>query len=286
MQRLLLALACFGLMVAGCATTPVTTVAPPKLAGLPEASTHRFMFDSAGGKAEGYVSRPKGKGPFPLMVLLHGHSWVGIGARRLLPVADLFANEVCYASLAVSLPGYGDTQVPAGATPVATRQVVHDAVAIAKQLPWVDPQRLYFYGFSRGAVVAAALINQTSGVKGALLLSGAYDLPRLYRDTSNSWLRKLLNPNGDAEPKLQNLLNETDSWPGATLILHGGQDSLIPPAQANLLDERLQALGKSHRLVLYPEHGHRLPLREIRPVALQFLKENGGSACAADANDP
>lgn len=282
MQRFLLALSLLGLLGGGCAV--VTNVATRDLAGLPEASTHRFMFDSADGKAEGYITRPKGQGPFPLMVLLHGHSLVGIGARRLLPAAELFASEVCHASLTISLPGYGDTDVPAGPTPEATRQVVHDAVAIAKKLPWVDPQRLYFYGFSRGAVVAAALINQTPGVKGALLQSGAYDLPRLYRETSNSWLRKLLNPKGEADPKLQNLLNETAGWPGATLILHGAQDSLIPPLQANLLDARLQALGKPHRLVLYPEYGHRLPLREISSEALKFLKDNGGSACAT--NDP
>src|SRR5512132_359838 len=248
MQYLLLALSLFGVLAAGCAS--VTTVAPRELAALSEASTRRFLFDSADGKAEGYFTRPKGKGPFPLMVLLHGHSLVGIGARSLLPAAELFASEICYASLTISLPGYGDTAVPAGPTPEATRQVVHDAVAIAQKLPWVDPQRLYFYGFSRGAVIAAALINQTPGVKGALLQSGAYDLPRLYRETSNSWLRKLLNPSGEAEPKLQNILNETAGWPGATLILHGGQDSLIPPTQANLLDARLKALGKLHRLVL------------------------------------
>jgi dipeptidyl aminopeptidase/acylaminoacyl peptidase len=282
MRYFFLALSLFGVVATGCAS--VTTVAPRDLAGLSEASTYRFLFNSADGKAESFVTRPKGKGPFPLVVLLHGHSLVGVGARRLLPAADTFASELCYASLAISLPGYGDTQVPAGPTPEATRQVVQDAVAIAKGLPWVDPQRVYFYGFSRGAVVAAALINQTPGVKGALLHSGAYDLPRLYRDASSPWLRKMLNPNGEPEPKLQNLLNETDRWPGATLILHGAQDFLVPVVQANLLNERLQALGKPHRLVLYPNYGHWLPLQEIKSEVLQFLVENGGSACPA--NDP
>ena len=282
MQQLFFALSLL-IVLAGCATaTTVPTVTARDLASLSKPSTHRFLFASANGKAEGFVIRPRGKGPFPLMVLLHGHSLVGIGARRLVPAADTFASEVCYASLAISLPGYGDTQVPAGPTAEATRQVVNDAVALAKTLPWVDPERVYFYGFSRGAAVAAAMINQTSGVKGVLLHSGAYDLPRLYRDASSPWLRKLLNPDGDAAPQLQNLLNETDGWSGPTLILHGAQDLLVPATQAHLLDQRLQALGKPHRLVLYPNYGHWLPLREIRSEALRFLIENGGSACSTN----
>lgn len=282
MRRWLLALYLFIPLSAGCAL--LATEGARDLANIPQASTQRFLFASAGGSVESFISRPKGQGPFPLMVLLHGHSLVGIGARRILPVAEMFASDVCYASLTISLPGYGDTQVPAGAAPEATRQVVEDAVAMAKKLPWVDGQRVYFYGVSRGAVVAAALVAETAGVKGAVLQSGAYDLPRLYRDTSSYWLRKMLNPNGDSEPKLYNVLNGLDRWPGATLILHGASDGLIPPDQAKLLGERLAAMGKPHRLVLYPDHGHRLPLRDIRAEVVSFLKANGGSACGA--NDP
>jgi dipeptidyl aminopeptidase/acylaminoacyl peptidase len=161
------------------------------------------------------------------MLLLHGHSWAGLGAKRVLPATDLFAGELCVAGLAVSLPGYGDTEVDAGPLEEATRQVVLDAIATAKKLPWIDAKRLYVYGFSRGAVVAAALINLMDGVKGALLQSGAYDLPRLYRDTSSFWMRQLLNPNGEAEPKLQNLLPEVSSWQVSTLILHGVRDNFV-----------------------------------------------------------
>jgi dipeptidyl aminopeptidase/acylaminoacyl peptidase len=157
--------------------------------------------------------------------------------------------------------------------------VVLDAVASAKQLPWVDPQRIYVYGFSRGAVVAAALVNQIDGVKGALLHSGAYDLAKLYHDTSSFWLRKLLNPEEEDDPKFQNLLPEVDLWHSSTLVLHGGRDTLIPVSQAFLLRDRLASLGKPHRLVLFPEHGHRLPIREIKDQALRFLRDNGGSAC-------
>jgi pimeloyl-ACP methyl ester carboxylesterase len=134
------------------------------------------------------------------MLLLHGHSWAGLGAKRVLPAADLFARELCVAGLAVSLPGYGDTEVDARPLEEATSQVVLDAIATAKKLPWIDAKRFYVYGFSRGAVVAAALINQMDGIKGTLLQSGAYDLPRLYRDTSSFWMRQLLNPAARLNP--------------------------------------------------------------------------------------
>jgi dipeptidyl aminopeptidase/acylaminoacyl peptidase len=234
-----------------------------------------------GGKAEAFLVRPRGAGPFPLMVLLHGHSWTGVGAKRVLPAAGIFARELCFAGLAVSLPGYGDTTTSAGPLAETTRQVVLDVIATAKQLPWVDAKRLYVYGFSRGAVVAARLINRIADVKGALLHSGAYDLPRLYRDTSSFWLRQLLNPSGEAEPQPDNLLPEVSSWPSSTLILHGAQDTLIPVLQATLLRDQLQSFAKPHRLVLFPEHGHWLPIREIKEQAVQFLKENRGDGCHA-----
>ena len=280
MHGLSLASLLIGILLSGCAN--MTTMSARELSQLPEASTNGFLFASADGKVEAYITRPRGPGPFPLMLLLHGHSWVGVGARRLLPAAQFFAGELCYATLAVSLPGYGGTQIAGAPTAAATRAVVLDAVALARQLPWVDAKRLYIYGFSRGAVVATALINQIESVKGVLLLAGAYDLARLYQDTHSIWIKKLLNPNSDAAPKLQNYLPETEHWSAPTLILHGTEDGMIPVSQANLLRDQLQRFGKPHRLVLLPDHGHWLRLDAIKAPAVSFLQANGGSACAND----
>jgi dipeptidyl aminopeptidase/acylaminoacyl peptidase len=279
-RRFLLAIGLL-LLVACSAIEPAPLA---ELRSLTDGATARFLYPSSGGKAEAYLVRPRGSGPFPLMILLHGHNLSATGAQRLLPAAEILASELCFASLAISLPGYGDTEVNGGPLADITRDVVLDAVAVAKQLPWIDPQRLYIYGFSRGAVVAAALINQLDGLKGALLHSGAYDLGKLYQETSSTWLRKLLNPNGDAKPTLQNLLPEAANWQAPTLIMHGQQDSLIPVSQAMLLDNRLEKLGKPHKLVVFPERGHFFPLREIKEQVFQFLKENGAGGCPV--NDP
>jgi dipeptidyl aminopeptidase/acylaminoacyl peptidase len=265
------------LLLVACTSVPL--VPYKELGGLQSDLTARFFYPSAGGSVEAYITRPRGHGPFPLVVLLHGHSHRGRGAEQLLSTAEAIANEICFASVAISLPGYGWTEVEDGAIEEITRRVVKDGLSIAKQLSWIDGHRIVVYGVSRGASVAASLLSEVEGLKGAVLYSGAYDLGRLYRDTSSFWIRRLLNPNGEANPKLVSLLGETSGWRAPTLIFHGEQDSLVPVNQALLLRDRLKAAGTPHRLVLFPNHGHFLPRANIKEQTVGFLKETAPMAC-------
>jgi dipeptidyl aminopeptidase/acylaminoacyl peptidase len=242
--------------------------------------TAHFFFPTSGSSAEAYLTRPAGPGPFPLMILLHGHTFESIGgAESVVPEAEAFARDLCYAGLAVSLPGYGATEVPPGMDPEITLNVVLDAVYLVKKLPWIDSKRSYLYGFSRGAFFAALLANRLEGIEGVVLQSGAYDLNRFYQDTL--WFRPMLNPSGDKNPKLISILPEVTTWHAPTLVLHGGKDSLVSVQQANLLHESLDAAKKPYRFVLYPNNGHRLPVEDVRKKATAFLEETSGSACRA-----
>ena len=261
----------------GCSA--IQTVAFQNLAASPAGTAAQFFYESLGGKAEGYLVRPEGDGPFPLIVLLHGHSWRREGAMRIVPVAEAFSKELCYASLAVSLPGYGMTEVPGGGDRDITLKVLLDGISQVSELPWVDRKSVMLYGFSRGAVFAATLVSKVHGLRSVILQSGAYDLGRLYQDTSSQWVRQTLNPNGETDPALFSVLPEISDWNAPILILHGGRDQLIPATQASLLTHRLEALKKLHRIVIFPDAGHRLPLNGVRDEVLSFLHRHPGSAC-------
>jgi dipeptidyl aminopeptidase/acylaminoacyl peptidase len=259
-------------------TTPIEA-----LSEIPAGATTRFIFPTSGSNAEAYVTRPAGPGPFPLMILLHGHTFGPMGgANSVVPETEAFARDLCYAGLAVSLPGYGTTEAPPGADPKITLNVVLDAVSLVKKLPWIDSKRLYLYGYSRGAFFAALLVNRIEELKGVVLQSGAYDLNRFYWNTV--WFRPMLNPSGEETPKLPSILSDVSAWKAPTLVLQGELDPLVSVQQANLLRDTLEAAKIAYQLVIYPYYGHLIPREEVQKKATAFLEETSGSACHADAS--
>src|ERR1700757_2463751 len=99
------------------------TVSIESLVDPPPGVTSHFLFSTSGSSAEAYLTRPAGPGPFPLMILLHGHTLGFTGAESVVPEAQAFASDLCYAGLAVSLPGYGATEVPLVTDPKITLNV-------------------------------------------------------------------------------------------------------------------------------------------------------------------
>lgn len=81
------------LMLVACNTA--TTIPIKPLSEIPAGATTRFIFTTAGSNAEAYLTRPAGPGPFPLMILLHGHTFGPMGgANSVVPEAEAFARDL------------------------------------------------------------------------------------------------------------------------------------------------------------------------------------------------
>lgn len=117
-----------------------------------------ITFASGDERCAGWLYRPEqDPDPRPLVVMAHGFS-----ATRELRL-DAYAERFCEAGLGVLLFDYRHF----GASSGEPRQLLdirrqhadyHAALAHARSLPWVDPQRLALFGssFSGGHVIAVA----------------------------------------------------------------------------------------------------------------------------------
>src|SRR5262249_20247831 len=95
LRRLKLPVVCIFYLVAWTAarTMPIEALGSPSTG-----STTRFVFPTSGSTAEAYLIRPPGPGPFPLMILLHGVTFGSLGgAETIVPEAEAFASDLCYA---------------------------------------------------------------------------------------------------------------------------------------------------------------------------------------------
>lgn len=206
------------------------------LACAPAAADELVGFPSAGGgePIQGYLSKPKGKGPFPAVVLLHTclglpEAQASIGERiaawgYVALFVDDFATrglkETCAVDFNEALPdAYG-------------------ALAYLSSLPYVDPGRIAAVGFSQGGDTALRIATGrgSAGSEGAVFKAAA----AFY-------------------PPCANLAGAALDIP--TLIVVGAKDEVTPAADcARLADRQARGLAK---LVVYPGAAHGFDIPEF-----------------------
>jgi len=189
----------------------------------------RFMSAGRGEEIQGYLTRPKGAGPFPAVVLLH--TCLGLPANRR-SIADALAGWG-YVALFVddfTTRGLKETCAVDFGPAVAD---AYGALAFLSGLPFVDKTRIGAVGFSQGADTALKIAASASGSDPGFKAAAAF-----YPPCANE---------ADASLKIP------------TLILVGANDDVTPAADC----ERLKAgqPGGMAKLVVYEgaRHGFDLP---------------------------
>lgn len=230
------------------------------LLGAPASAEELVSFVSAGRGEEiqGYLTRPKGAGPFPAVVLLH--TCLGLPANRR-SMADALA---AWGYVALFVDDFTTRRLKETCA-VDFGPAVADAygaLAFVSGLRFVDRTRIGAVGFSQGADTALKIAASASGSDPGFKAAAAF-----YPPCANE---------ADASLKIP------------TLILVGANDDVTPAADCERLAAR-QA-GLMAKLVVYPgaRHGFDLPEfgggRQVMGMTLAYDR-NAGQRSWAELRD-
>jgi acetyl esterase/lipase len=236
---------------------------------------------------------PKGDGPFPLIVWIHGGAWKG--GNKNAQGAELAADWLP-AGFAVASLEYRfvfDSAFP------GMFQDCIDAVAFLRGHAaeyHLDPARIGIMGASAGGHIAGvvALAEGSTGtvyknvggpVQGAVLMCGFYDMtretgpwkPGAMIDNPRDDFTNLY-PNRAYDPAIAKAMSPVYLiHPGVppVLIFHGDKDlNTAPVAQSQLLLDALQKAGKEATLTNFPDYDHNLWKPDALAQALAFFQKN------------
>lgn len=236
-------------------------------------------------RVEAFFQKPAGRGPWPVVVLLHGYqTWPSPGGKDFVQwgVLDKLAKRG-YLAVAVSQPGYGHSSGPADFCGPFTQHAVSGVIAQLRADGYVSSHKVVVEGISRGAVVAGLLAAHDSSLAGVVLISGLYDLPQFAAGSTSAQAQQIvqamLAETGGTREALQarSVLHSAQNIKASTLILNGAQDDQTDPAQARRLAQEITAHGGTARAIIYPEYGHQIPVevrdKEIDPFLEGLLRK-------------
>ena len=201
--------------------------------GAPASADELVTFTSAGrpDPIQGYLTKPKGAGPFPAVVLLH--TCLGLPANRR-SIGDSLAAWGYVALFVDDFGARGLKETCAVDFPQGVADA-YGALGFLAGQPMVDAGRIAAVGFSQGADTALKIAAAPASGAGAFKAAAAF------------------------YPPCANEADATLAIP--TLILVGAKDDVTPAADCAALAKR-QAPGIV-KLVVYPGAAHAFDLPEF-----------------------
>jgi uncharacterized protein len=225
-------------------------------------------FPSDGLTIYGFMNVPKGEGPFPVVLVLHGY--VDPARYNTLTYTTGYADALARAGYLVIHPNFRNWP-PSDSGPEDYRvgqavDVLHLLGLVQKMggapgpLAQADPQRIGLWGHSMGGGIAQRVIAVSQDVDAAVLYGS------MSGDEALNHRRILFFTNGvrglwdEAPPDdaLQRIspINYLDRVTAAVSIHHGSLDEQVPLVWSEDLCTRLQALEKPVECFTYTGQPH------------------------------
>jgi acetyl esterase/lipase len=237
--------------------------------------------------------------PMPVIVYIHGGGWQGGDRAMGIPLCYVLAAGGYFAcTIDYRLSGQAPFPAQIHDVKAAIRFIRANADKLA-----IDPERIGVWGHSAGGHLSALLGTtgdlwelegevgakaDSSAVQAVVDICGPTDLARIA-------------PGGDAAPVVEALLGgrlkertelakqaspvtHVDPKDPPFLIIHGGQDQLVPPRQAEYLRDALKEAGVEVEYLLIEDADHGVTdRRAYRATAEFFDKHLSGRAAEAMA---
>lgn len=141
---------------------------------------------------------------------------------------------------------------------------IDDVVTGARSLAdagLVDGERLAIRGGSAGGYTVLRALTTSTAFAAGTSLFGIADLEAMTTDThkfESRYLDRMVGPYPQDKDVYveRSPIHHLDSVSGAVLLLQGGIDEVVPPAQAEVMAAGMRAAGEDVELVIYPDEGH------------------------------
>jgi len=223
----------------------------------------KLVYASDGLKVVAYLYKPaRTEGaPLPAIIFNRGSTVRGDIAPELVA----FFHRLASAGFVVLAPMYRQSDGGEGRDEVGGADLndLINVAGVAKALGFVDMNNLFLYGESRGGMMTFQAVRRGFPANAAAVFGAFTDMealikyrPQVYRPEV---LRQLWP---DFDSRRDEIVKSRSAiyWPEALnvplLIMHGGADWSVNPAQSLALAQKLQESGKSFELVIYAGDGH------------------------------
>lgn len=223
-------------------------------------------------KIHGYLTKPKGKGPFPTVILLHGgpttrDTWGFNNEVQFLALSGYAVMQVNYRGST----GYGDAYACDYELLTVAEKSVEDVIGAKDWLVQeriADPGNIAVMGGSYGGYLAlAAAAQKNSDFAATIGYAGVYDFIALYQDDKRDGAHWFDDMYADFDEDLftkLSPLHHVKNIQSPVLLIHGKSDKRVPFSQTQSMINGLEEAGKpvEHQFLNWGVHG--LPNKEDR----------------------
>jgi acetyl esterase/lipase len=215
---------------------------------------------------------PRGPGPHPIAVLLHGGFWRDEWERDTFDPHAVALTESGWATWNVSYRRCG----PSGGGWPATWEDVASAVDALADVEGLDPERVVLVGHSVGGALACWVARRREGritARAVVAVAGLLDLRYAAQTGLGDGATRDAIGDPAAHPERYSAVSPVEIVPIGvpTHLLHGGDDEVVPPVVSRTYETTAAAAGDDVEATIVPDARHFDPLLPEHPSGSELL---------------